>query len=108
MTDTDPPSAIDRDRIVDTLCRLAGEQVGVDRAEVHLETNLYQDLNFDSLDIVEYSMKIEDAFGITVPDEAAGRIQTVRDAVDALIELLEHPAPARQQASQNGGSSHGA
>jgi len=83
------PIVNDRDAIVDALCRLAGEQVGVNRAEVTLETNLFVDLNYDSLDAVEYAMRIEEEFDVSVPDDRAQAVRTVRNALDAVLPLLD-------------------
>lgn len=58
------------------------EQLQVEKDEVKLETNLMKDLSADSLDAVEIIMAIEDAYGIEIPDEAAEKIQTVKDLVD--------------------------
>ena len=58
------------------------EQLRVEKDEVSLETNLMKDLSADSLDAVEIIMAIEDEYGIEIPDEAAEKIQTVKDLVD--------------------------
>ncbi|TWT39985.1 Acyl carrier protein [Phycisphaerae bacterium RAS1] len=70
-----------------TMCELASDVVGADPAGVTLDTHLVDDLNYDSLDQVEFSMKIEDAFEVSVPDEAAERVRTVRHAVELLLKL---------------------
>lgn len=58
------------------------EQLQVEKDEVKLDTNLMKDLSADSLDAVEIIMAIEDEYGIEIPDEAAEKIQTVKDLVD--------------------------
>ncbi len=52
--------------------------------EITFETNLFSDLNFDSLDAAEFAMNLEDAFDVEVPDEEASEIRTVGQAVDLL------------------------
>jgi acyl carrier protein len=47
-----------------------------------MESNFIDDLNADSLDIVELVMAMEQEFGISIPDEEAERIKTVGDAVE--------------------------
>ena len=47
-----------------------------------MESNFIDDLNADSLDIVELVMAMEQEFNISIPDEEAERIKTVGDAVD--------------------------
>ena len=58
------------------------EQLGVDEAEVTPSASFTDDLGADSLDIVELVMAFEEAFEIEIPDEAAEKIKTVKDAVD--------------------------
>ena len=66
------------------------EQLGVDANEVTPEAIFVDDLGADSLDTVELVMAFEEAFNIEIPDEAAEKIQKVKDAVDLhREELLE-------------------
>jgi acyl carrier protein len=58
------------------------EQLGVDANEVTPEASFVDDLGADSLDTVELVMAFEEAFNIEIPDEAAEKIQKVRDAID--------------------------
>ncbi len=58
------------------------EQLGVEADEVSLDSDFTDELNADSLDIVELVMAMEQEFGISIPDEEAERIRTVGDAVD--------------------------
>lgn len=65
------------------------EQLGVDEEEVVLGASFVDDLNADSLDLVELIMSLEEEFaadtdGLEIPDEDAEKIQTVQDAVDYL------------------------
>jgi acyl carrier protein len=56
------------------------EQLGVDEVDVTQETS-FEQLNADSLDIVELIMALEEAFDLDIPDEEAEKIRTVGDAV---------------------------
>ena len=67
------------------------EQLGVDANEVTPEASFVDDLGADSLDTVELVMAFEEAFNIEIPDEAAEKIQKVKDAV-AYIESHAKPA----------------
>ena len=60
---------------------IVAEQLGVDEAELSLETSFTNDLNADSLDTVELVMELEDQFDVSIPDEEAEKIQTVGQAV---------------------------
>ena len=78
----------DREVFARHICELAAEQAAVNVAEVSLETHLFNDLNFDSLDSVEFVMKIEDAFDIHVPDDEAERVLTIGHTVELLCGHL--------------------
>ncbi len=69
------------DNIFESVRDILVEQLGVDEDSVTLEANFIDDLNADSLDIVELVMAMEQEFGIAIPDEEAERIKTVGDAV---------------------------
>lgn len=58
------------------------EQLGVDEADVAIDSTFIDDLGADSLDIVELIMAFEEEFNIEIPDEAAEKIKTVKDAVE--------------------------
>ncbi len=57
------------------------EQLNVEEDEIVEEASFVDDLNADSLDIVELVMALEEQFGISIPDEDAEKIKTVGDAV---------------------------
>lgn len=60
------------------------KQFEVDPESISLETNLIDDLGADSLDVVELIMSLEDIFGITISDEEASQLVTVRRIVEYL------------------------
>ena len=62
------------------------EQLGVDEAEVTPTASFVDDLNADSLDLVELIMSLEETFGMEISDEEAEKIVTVQDAVDYITE----------------------
>lgn len=62
------------------------EQLGVDEAEVTPAASFVDDLNADSLDLVELIMSLEETFGMEISDEEAEKIVTVQDAVDYITE----------------------
>lgn len=55
-----------------------------DATDVTLETKVKEDLNADSLDIVELMMDLEEEFGLTIPDEEAMKMVTVGDIITYL------------------------
>ena len=58
------------------------DQLGVDADSITLESSFVDDLNADSLDMVELVMAMEQEFDISVPDEVAEKVGTVGDAVE--------------------------
>ncbi|HMM21420.1 MAG TPA: acyl carrier protein [Selenomonadales bacterium] len=66
----------------DKVKEIVVEQLGVDEADVAMESTFIDDLGADSLDIVELIMAFEEEFNIEIPDEAAEKIKTVKDAVE--------------------------
>lgn len=57
------------------------QQLDVEEEKVTMEANISDDLNADSLDIVDLMMSLEDEFDVEVPDEAIENIKTVGDLV---------------------------
>ena len=68
--------------IVDRVKDIVVEHLGVDEAKVVSEASFIDDLGADSLDTVELVMALEEEFGCEIPDDAAEKIMTVKDAVD--------------------------
>jgi len=68
------------------LKKIIVEQLGVDDEEVTPQASFVEDLNADSLDLVELIMSLEEEFGMEISDEDAERIQKVQDAVDYIEE----------------------
>jgi acyl carrier protein len=71
-----------REEIESKIIELAAEQAGVDKSEVTPATHFVNDLHFDSLDVVEFAMEVEDELGMSIPDDAIERLQTVGDVID--------------------------
>ena len=67
-----------QDRVID----IVAEQLGVDKDKVTPETSFVNDLGADSLDTVELVMELEEEFDISIPDDAAEKIQTVGQAIE--------------------------
>lgn len=76
---------MDREKAVEEVRAILVEQLGVDPAEVTVESSFQEDLNADSLDLVELIMEMEDRFKIKIPDEEAEKIATVGQAVDYVL-----------------------
>jgi acyl carrier protein len=62
--------------------KIVVEHLGVEADKVTEEASFIDDLGADSLDIVELVMAFEEEFGVEIPDDAAEKITTVKDAID--------------------------
>ncbi len=67
------------------IAEIVADRLGVEAEKVTAEASFIDDLGADSLDIVELVMAFEEEFGIDIPDDAAEKILTVKDAI-AFIE----------------------
>lgn len=67
--------------IADRVKKIVIEHLGAEADKVVLEASFIDDLGADSLDTVELVMAFEEEFGIEIPDDAAEKIQTVKDAI---------------------------
>ena len=74
--------AASREEIYERVKDVLVEQLGVDEAEIVESASFQEDLDADSLDLVELIMELEDQFGVKISDEDAQGIQTVGQAVD--------------------------
>ena len=73
-----------REEVFEKIKAITVEQLGVDESEVTMEANFRDDLEADSLDLVELIMAFEEEFGGEISDEEAQKIATVADAVNYL------------------------
>ena len=71
-----------RDEVFERVKEMLAEQLGVDENEITEEASFQEDLDADSLDLVELIMELEDQFGMKISDADAQKIQTVGQAVD--------------------------
>ena len=68
------------------LKKIVVEQLGVEEDEVKPEASFVDDLNADSLDLVELIMSLEEEFGMEISDDDAEKIKTVGDAQEYIEE----------------------
>ncbi len=68
----------------DKLKTMVADRLHVSEDEITPDSRFVEDLNADSLEVVELVMALEDEFGVSIPDEDAEQMVTVKDAMDYL------------------------
>ena len=76
----------DKDQILADMADIVNDITGVDQPEVTLEKSFVDDLDVDSLSMVEIIYACDEKFGVEIPDEESKIIKTVGDAVNYIIE----------------------
>lgn len=69
---------------------IVSEHLGLEKDQVNADSEFMNDLGADSLDQVELVMAFEEEFNIEIPDDAAEKIVTVKDAVDFIVAKSEN------------------
>ncbi len=77
---------MNREEILSKIQELTADRLGVDESDVTPDASFREDLEADSLDLVELIMELEEQFGMEIPDEEAEKITTVEEAVDYVQE----------------------
>jgi acyl carrier protein len=69
--------------------KIVAEQLGVEESKIVPSASFTEDLNADSLDLVEMIMSLEEEFSVEIPDEEAEKIRTVGDAMSYIEAHLD-------------------
>jgi acyl carrier protein len=80
---------VDRAEVEKKLTGLLVDELGVEPDRITMEASFEEDLEIDSLGVVELLMALEDNFDVKIPDEEAEKIGNVGEAVDLVISKLE-------------------
>ncbi|HWH43164.1 MAG TPA: acyl carrier protein [Thermoleophilaceae bacterium] len=79
---------MDRDEVLERIRAHLSAELEVEPGRITDATRFKEDLDADSLDLVELVMELEDRYGIRIPDEDAARIDTVGQAADFVASRL--------------------
>lgn len=69
--------------------KIIAEQIVANEDDITLQSDFREDLEMDSLDVVEVLMSLEDEFGVEIPDEDIEGIKTVEDLINYLASKVE-------------------
>jgi acyl carrier protein len=75
-------TSVTNEEILSGLAEIVNEVAGVETSEITREKSFVDDLDIDSLSMVEIAVQVEDRFGVKVPDDELANLRTVGDAVD--------------------------
>lgn len=76
-----------KEEIIAGLAEIVEEVTGIDPSEVTEEKSFVDDLDIDSLSMVEIAVQTEDRYGVEIPDEDLAKLRTVGDAVVYIQKL---------------------
>ena len=79
-------SSMSKEEILAKLKPIVAEQLGVEESQVTEDASFTEDLNADSLDLVELIMSLEEQYKLQISDEDAEKITTVGEAVDYISD----------------------
>ncbi len=79
---------MERPQIEAELVDLLVDELGLDRDDITMEAKFEEDLDVDSLGVVELLMALEDNFDVKIPDEEAEKLTTVGEAADMVSQKL--------------------
>lgn len=79
---------MERAEIESKFTELLVSELGLDEEKINPDARFEEDLEVDSLGVVELLMALEDEFDVTIPDEEAENLTTVREAVELVVAKL--------------------
>lgn len=77
-----------REEIYEALSKTLSEELEIDASKISMEASFKNDLDADSLHLIELAMELEDNYGIAIPDEVALELTTVGSVVDYVSEKM--------------------
>ncbi|AQA24349.1 meromycolate extension acyl carrier protein [Rhodococcus sp. MTM3W5.2] len=85
-----------QEELVSGIAEIIEEVTGIEPSEVTIEKSFVDDLDIDSLSMVEIAVQTEDKYGVKIPDEDLAGLRTVGDAVDYIQKLAAQDSEAAE------------
>jgi len=79
---------MDRTELQDRVCAVLAQNLAVSKDQVKPESRFKEDLDADSLDLVEAVLALEEEFGLSIPEEEMEDVKTVGQAIDLVAQKL--------------------
>ena len=79
--------ALSTEEVLAGLAELINDETGIAADVVELDKSFVDDLDIDSLSMVEIAVQTEDRYGVEIPDEDLAKLRTVQDAVDYIQKI---------------------
>lgn len=79
---------MNQEEIFEKVRNILAEGLGIEEEIITMDSDFIDDLNADSLDIVDLVVELEHEFNLSIPDDEAERIKTVGDAVEYIQNNL--------------------
>lgn len=80
---------IQREKVFADVVRIMAETLEISPEDITTDLSFNSDLPFDSLQLYEFVIDIEEKYNIRLPDEVLDQVKTVGDIVDVVIKLAE-------------------
>ncbi|MBR4430260.1 MAG: acyl carrier protein [Clostridiales bacterium] len=77
----------DREQVFADVIRIMAETLEISQEEITADLNFNSDLPFDSLQLYEFVIDVEERYNIRLPDEVLDQVKTVSDIVDVIMKL---------------------
>ncbi|MCU1641827.1 MAG: Acyl carrier protein [Nocardia sp.] len=84
--------ATTQEEIIAGIAEIIEEVTGIEASDVKIEKSFVDDLDIDSLSLVEIAVQLEDKYGVQIPDEDMASLRTVNDAV-VYVQQMEAEKP---------------
>jgi acyl carrier protein len=89
--------ASSQEEIITKLASIIEEVTGIEPSEVTIDKSFVDDLDIDSLSMVEIAVQTEDTYGVKIPDEDLADLRTVKDVVEYIQRLEAEGAEAKAE-----------